>query len=75
MTDRPLPLPETGKYKVSDWSDIVGMTEETIKEYIKKHEIPSIRIGHLHFIDASAWWSSNPPSVTNGTKKRNYRKS
>lgn len=56
MNDRPLPLPDTGKYTFSDWCTIIGVTSETVKEHMKQTEIPTMRLGNLHFIDAAKWW-------------------
>lgn len=57
MSDRPLPLPENGKYKISDWATIFDVTEETIKDHVNKQKIPTIRLGNIHVVDATVWWN------------------
>lgn len=66
-------LPETGKYSMKDWADILDTTEETVREYLKKFKIRSLQIGSLRFIDAAWWWDDLMKGAENAAQRETGR--
>jgi hypothetical protein len=67
-------LPENGKFLVADWAEVLGMTEETVKEYVKGFGIRTLRAGNLMVVDAAWWWQDIARGVDNGDKRPAKRK-
>jgi hypothetical protein len=53
-----LVLPEFGKFTIADWATILGCSDKTVRNNVKKYSIRTIKCGGTVVIMAEWWWEA-----------------
>lgn len=53
-----LVLPENGKFTIADWASIIGCSDQTVRNNVKKYSIRTLKCGATMIVVAEWWWEA-----------------